>query len=226
MKQRCGFRVSSNSTRPLWLVMFLAVPSLGYAAAGDEGGHQLTISVRVYNYTHFSKGLLRQAESDAAAIFRAAGVEIAWTNCNPAADDLSKDSPCAQFLGPFQLRVRILPDIPAGTGSAEGPLGVAIGNMASVSLRRVRKHAAEARVMPQMVLGPVLAHEIGHLLLVSQGHSPRGIMRAHWQPHDLTPPQVRTLSFTAEQAQSIRAEVRNRTQREAGTGMATSTAPN
>jgi hypothetical protein len=185
--------------------------AFGQARVEDESGQELTISVRVYNYTRFSKGLLGQAESDAAGIFRAVGVEVVWTNCNPAGDDLAEDSPCAQFLGPLQLRVRVLPDIPAAPGTAERPLGVALGkNMASVSLRRVREEAGRCQVMPQVVLGPVLAHEIGHLLLGSEGHSATGIMRAHWQPEDYAPPYLRTLGFTPEQALTIRAEVRAR----------------
>ena len=184
--------------------------AFGQPHVGDGSGQELTIGVRVYNYTRFSKGLLGQAESDAAGIFRAVGVEIAWTNCNPAGDDPVEDSSCAKFLGPFQLKVRVLPDIPAAPGTAERPLGAALGSMASVSLRRVREEAGRCQVMPQVVLGPVLAHEIGHLLLGSDGHSAAGIMREHWQPQDYAPPQLRTLGFTPEQAATIRAEVRAR----------------
>ena len=53
-------------------------------------------------------------------------------------------------------------------------MGFALGNLASVSFRRVREEAAEFGVQPYDVLGPAIAHEIGHLLLRQQGILPRG----------------------------------------------------
>ena len=70
-------------------------------------------------------------------------------------------------------------------------MGVALGDLASVSHRRVREDANDFRVMPQVVLGPVLAHELGHLLLGPNSHSEKGIMRLRWQPEDYTPPFLR-----------------------------------
>jgi hypothetical protein len=61
------------------------------------------------------------------------------------------------------------------------------------------------------VLGPAMAHEIGHLLLVSGGHSPAVIMRA---PRG-------AFNFTSEQAQSIQTEIRRRIQERAATAIAT-----
>jgi hypothetical protein len=36
-----------------------------------------------------------------------------------------------------------------------------------------------------MVLGHAIAHELGHLLLGVDAHSPEGLMRAHWTSRDL-----------------------------------------
>ena len=41
------------------------------------------------------------------------------------------------------------------------------------------------------ILGSVMAHELGHLLLGSNSHSPAGVMRAHWQGEELQPPVAR-----------------------------------
>jgi len=199
-------------------------PALGQTGVEVGNEQQPSISVHVYNYAQFSYTLLREAEDEAAGIFHAAGVEIAWTNCNPAITDLPNVSRCAQFLDPVDLRVRLLPDIGTPPGSRRRPMGTAIGNLASVSLCRVRDDATESRVMPQVVLGPVLAHEIGHLLLGPGGHSARGIMRPCWRPEDYKPPLLRTLSFTPEQPRSISAELRKRVQKQVVAAPLTATA--
>lgn len=54
------------------------------------------------------------------------------------------------------------------------------------------------------VLGHVMAHEIGHLLLGLRSHSALGIMQPHWQEEALRRIGMGTLLFTAEQARSMR----------------------
>jgi hypothetical protein len=64
---------------------------------------------------------------------------------------------------------------------------------------RIARRAEEEFVLPQIVLGRVLAHEIGHHMLPQQGHSDTGIMRPtlNYQAHKLP-------AFTDAQAESIR----------------------
>lgn len=51
-------------------------------------------------------------------------------------------------------------------------------------------------------LGRGLAHEIGHILLNSRDHAPRGLMRARFQPTDVLDTPLATYSLTrAEQVQ-------------------------
>ena len=181
--------------------------ALGKTKANGEGGQPARIDVQAYNYAQFSSEMLAQAELEAAEIYRAAGVEIVWTNCK-----LPKDSQCAEYLDPTHLGVRLLPDIAAALSDSNLTMGLAVGNLASVSLRRVQEEAAEFAVSVDAVLAPTFAHEIGHLLLVAQGHSPSGIMRAHWRREDYERAPRGAFSFTARQAQSLRAEVRKRAQ--------------
>jgi hypothetical protein len=190
-----------------------AWPALGKTNAKDKSGEQPRISVWVFNFARVPDSTLTRAENLATEIFRAAGVEIAWTNCNLATTDLPENPHCDESLHRLHLEVRVLPDIPAVPCTAERPMGVALGDLASVSHRRVREDANDFRVMPQVVLGPVLAHELGHLLLGPNSHSEKGIMRLRWQPEDYTPPFLRGWSFTPEQAQSIRTEVKRRFQK-------------
>jgi hypothetical protein len=182
-------------------------PALGKTKAIGEGGQPARIAVQVYNYAQVSSEMLTQAELEAAEIYRAVGLEIVWNNCK-----LPEDSQCAEYLDPTHLGVRLLPDIAAALSDSNLTMGLAVGNLASVSLRRVREEAAAFEVSVHAVLAPTLAHEIGHLLLAAQGHSPSGIMRAHWRREDYERAPRGAFSFTSKQAQSIRAEVRRRVQ--------------
>ncbi len=189
-----------------------AQPALGKTKANEESGQPARIAVQVYNYAQVSSEMLAQAELEAAAIYRAVGVEIVWNNCK-----LPEDSQCAEYLDPTHLGVRLLPDIGAALSDSNLTMGLAVGNLASVSFRRVQEEAAEFAVSVDAVLAPTLAHEIGHLLLTGQGHSSSGIMRAHWRREDYERAPRGAFNFTARQAQSIRAEVRKRFQ-ERGAG--------
>lgn len=181
-------------------------PALGTTQSKSECPQRLRISVRVCDYAQVSNKIVARAERDAGDIFRAVGVDVAWINCR-----LPGDPQCADLDTPH-LIVRLLPDIGTALSLSNRAMGFALGDQASVSLRRAREDAAEFGVHLHDVLGHVLAHEIGHLLLVSQGHSPSGIMRAQWQREDFERGPVSAFRFTSDQAQSIRSEVRRRIQ--------------
>jgi hypothetical protein len=96
----------------------------------------------------------------------------------------------------------------------KGTMGFAVGDLASVSFRRVEEEAAEFGVQPYEVLGPAIAHELGHLLL-GPGHSHTGIMRAQWRREDYERAPRGAFNFPAEQAEQMRAEVKERGRQQA-----------
>jgi hypothetical protein len=55
------------------------------------------------------------------------------------------------------------------------------------------------------VLGHVLAHEIGHVLLGHNGHSNEGLMKATWSQAEMTAMPHRLMKFTAYQAEELNA---------------------
>ena len=58
-----------------------------------------------------------------------------------------------------------------------------------------------------LILGDVIAHELGHLLLGTNSHSPTGIMCANWDHDYLTLALRGRQLFLPEQAASMRAIV-------------------
>jgi hypothetical protein len=54
------------------------------------------------------------------------------------------------------------------------------------------------------ILGHAIAHELGHLLLGTNSHSPAGIMRARWQPADLASASKGTLLFSTLESRAMK----------------------
>jgi hypothetical protein len=61
------------------------------------------------------------------------------------------------------------------------------------------------------VLGHVVAHELGHLLLGSNAHSSLGIMRPHWSAEELQSLRMGKLLFTREQSQLMKEKIHKAT---------------
>jgi hypothetical protein len=191
-------------------------PSLAHDRSQNSGAVMPGINVLVYNQAQVPWQSLDRAEKEAARIFHGAGIEVVWTNCNTAITGIPNGVDCTREVGPSELMLRILPEIGVAPGVTDDrTMGFAFGNLASVSFCRVRAEAAKFGVSPYAVLGPAIAHEIGHLLLAQEGHSPAGIMRARWQRRDYEAPTLGALKFTAEQAGQVRAEVRERGRQQA-----------
>jgi predicted Zn-dependent protease len=62
------------------------------------------------------------------------------------------------------------------------------------------------RMDSALVLGTVIAHEIGHLLL-RHGHSPEGLMRASWDSGDWQRASSGFLLFSPPEPTTIRATI-------------------
>ena len=65
--------------------------------------------------------------------------------------------------------------------------------------------------MPAL-LGRVMAHEIGHILLGTHAHSRTGIMRAVWTDHELSTAASQELVLTALQSCRMKSRLTEQTQ--------------
>jgi len=90
--------------------------------------------------------------------------------------------------------------------AAPGILGIAVSGtrVAQILYPRVARIAFAAGKPVARVLGIVIAHELGHLLLPPQSHSREGLMRASL---NLQLAAARLLGFTLDQGALIRARV-------------------
>jgi hypothetical protein len=179
----------------------------------DDASRTLKITVWVYNLARVPASILTRAEKEARRIFREVGIQIEWRECLLSSAEIVTFSDCQPNLGPTDLHLRIVPQFdPTGTPFRKTDLGFALpcqegGIHASVFYHRVQEIAKAGLAAPPQILGHALAHEIGHLLLGSNSHSPQGIMRADWGEGDLKKAMLELLRFSRDEAGRIRAAV-------------------
>jgi hypothetical protein len=77
---------------------------------------------------------------------------------------------------------------------------------AAVFYPRIQKVAHGSLAGIDILLGTVIAHEVGHLLLGNLKHSANGIMCGRWKKKELEMAGLQLLLFTNEEASAIRVE--------------------
>jgi hypothetical protein len=188
--------------------MFLMAAFPGFSQTPAEANRMANITISVYDYANVSTGLLISAEEDARRIFRQAGVETVWTTCLPKLEKVQPNDCYA--VDNSHLMLKILPRaISAQARDRSDVLGTAlvddkgVGYYAYVFYDSVQR-VAEERKLGHAMLGDVLAHEIGHLLLGSNSHSVSGIMSAHWRGEELRRISEGSMLFTPSQSRMLR----------------------
>ena len=188
-------------------VLTFAPQALPEDRSENHDGLPPRINVRVHNYAQVSSEILTQAEVEAAEILGKAGIEITWTNCDPTQKDLGDAAGCNQFLGPTNLGVRILPYFGAIPGTDKKTMGFALGNLASVSFRRVSRRGGRVWSAALRSARPRHRTRTRPPAARAEGHSPTGIMRARWRREDYERAPRGAFNFTAEQAEQMRAKM-------------------
>lgn len=188
---RCNFSL-------IGLGVLSALP-LGSLPSSAGPRPAVSVVIQLHDALGLPAEVLNGAKEEVARTFLAAGVQIVWASQGlTPADDLR--SPCGR-----RLQVSIVSGPPADRQDLDtwaGVLGKAQrGNgRAEVFYRRLATAASLHPVAVSLVLGHVMSHEVGHLLLPSGNHADVGIMR---QAVDFRHVAVRR--FTDDQSAQIRA---------------------
>jgi hypothetical protein len=165
------------------------------------------ISIGLDDYGNVPVGQLIHAQADVAQVYCDVGIEIAWRETR----HLSTVTPLARTRfttsRPGLTIVILSPDMVTRMGAPSTALGIAPGtvdgpgHIAYVFYSRlpILNVGNDDEIM-----GLVIAHEIGHLLLPHGSHSDTGIMRGQWDIRALRRVSLHALGFTQFQAQEIR----------------------
>jgi hypothetical protein len=162
--------------------------------------------------------LLLGAEAIAAGILKETQVEPMWVDCPLSQQESDRYPKCHENWGTNAFVLNLLtPEMAARIRTRVEPLGSAMipcdedatSCPISVFYFRVEELALQFNLHPERVLGHVLAHEIGHMLL-GANHSSKGIMRGAWGRDDLKLMGVGILDFSNDQGAQLRAALLRR----------------
>jgi hypothetical protein len=144
----------------------------GTSGAADR--EVLTIVLRVTDHAGTHSADLARAQAEIERIYEAIGVRVVWSDM--------KAGPDPRVCEGFNLFVSLLSPLMVERLSSQGVEEKVLGSASNASGRafiyseRVRARAARSRVDGRVLLGRVIAHEIGHLVLPGADHSRAGIM--------------------------------------------------
>ena len=173
--------------------------SAGTLSAADQ------MNISLCNFGEASQKTVTSAETDVSDFFRMAKVSVVWKSC----DDLPGTTPPAVRW--FVLRLRdIKPLWLPVTSASLDVMGRAFvsengeGDIADAYVEAIKDLAGQYRADASTLLGYVIVHELGHLLL-GPGHVANGVnvMRAKWSPDELRALKQRWLRFTKPQEAAI-----------------------
>ena len=178
-------------------------------APKKESPPESRITLCVYDDAGLPARLLQQALSDTQAILGDAGVALVPVTCTPNATAES----CHRAPDPLNVTLRVLRrPVP---GADADTLGSSTGPKIAVNYSRVERLAESYGIFPDRILGCVIAHELGHVLLGPNSHSARGVMTARWTDGELeTIGHWSVLRFLPSEKQRLRAYVVSQQQRE------------
>ena len=186
----------------------LSLALVGGLADRAEAQSQGTLRFNVKDYVGVSQVRLTDTMKTATAIYAAAGIEVGWTyRCFRHCGGQVEVAPEPSVDEAIDLTILIYPNAMMSTTFPESVMGSAPGgsSVAYAFLDRVVEFAFKRNLVVGTVLGHVIAHEVGHLLL-REGHTERGLMRAEWFKRDLELVKTGRLGFTPEQGSRIRAQ--------------------
>jgi hypothetical protein len=213
-----------------WRLMLVVILA-GFASIENTEaqvvGKNTTLTVQVTDYAQVDAKTLGEAEQVAVAIFRNARVQTRWVDMSGVAkrsllypNDLDLSVPPyvqIHILSQDMASLLGMPDNVMGLAPGKGPdrhlVYVFYAYVRLVAERQVREHmkgAVPRYATAAQILGTMMAHELGHILLNLPSHSKTGIMRGNWDLTDLCNIGYGYLLFTPQQAEVIRSDVSRR----------------
>ena len=176
-----------SGVRAALIAFAFSIATVPAWAADDATSKHLAVAV--CDQEEVPDLLMRLAKEVTDVVYRDIGIEVEWADneCHP---------------GDGVYGVNITSREMAGTVVSDQTLGFAESRSAGATVLydRIKKFARRYRINCGVMLGYVIAHELGHLLLPRNSHSSAGVMRG---VIDLRLAAERQLRFTPEQGAVI-----------------------
>ena len=196
------------------LTCVIAVSALVFLAsslpmrAQSESDGAATVTVLVYNFVGTPSAVLAAAERHAGKILQIAGARVDWVHCPNEDNVLYAEEPCRRG---WALQTPGLCLVSGANKFQSAEFGyTTIPVYSTIYYRQIasRVHRDDADSDLPVLLGCVIAHELGHLLLHSARHSATGIMQPGWGSAQIHQALTGKLLFTGEEATRIQNQAR------------------
>jgi Zn-dependent protease with chaperone function len=160
------------------------------------------LAIVIYHADAVPAPALLRAQTLAGAILRQAGIVVTWRVAGPS--DLTP--------APDEIPVHLLPSRPPNHSSDAGGYAVLAGDnsYAGISCPAVQASAAALESPEAIVLGAVMAHELGHILLRSRDHAANGVMVIRLGAREIQSAARGELQFLQSEARRMRIEAARR----------------
>ena len=166
------------------------------------------ITILVYDYAGVQADTLRKSEQEARRIFRHSAIDITRRHCWLPGSSIPLECPPPSPMTPA---VRLVPQFRLVQDRVHAEaMGYAPGDFATVSVEFAGKLEESGVARLPEILGHIMAHEIGHLLLPGGRHSVSGIMKAQWSLNEWKLVRQGALNFAPEQSRFLQAELLRR----------------
>jgi hypothetical protein len=195
-----------NATLILLMLAYSGSLPPTISARGRSQSSAVSLTVSVFNDAGVEPSVWSQAQSRATEIMRYSGISLIWLDCGfPAGRML--DSNCSKISYPAHLSVRIVAKVSPRKGDIFGQTfqdATGEGNYVLVYYAGIKAFRAATTVPTGELLGCVIAHELGHLLLGTASHSPAGLMSGVWQDAELQQAVRHNLFFSSGEGDRMR----------------------
>ena len=190
------------------------------AVAGPvlQADSKTVLPVRLYNYSAASRETVLAAWAETRHVLQKAGISVRVRYLHlvkgiPVADSGTTEA----FEGSRGLQVKLVStEMASKLGLSKLGLGLAVvssegpNELAYIDFERARKWGRTEGFSLRSLIGHLIAHEIGHLLLGSGSHRDNGLMKANFYRPELIQAGQRQLLFSEDQAAQIRKSVQAR----------------
>jgi hypothetical protein len=196
------------------LVITVSLGCARLSAASQCSDNHPVVTVQIRDYVHMKDDSLSKAREIVTRVYKRVGVGIEWLGVMRPEVDRTTHVPAAEDvrLPIAQLTINILTPAMAKRGHvANDVLGfVAVppeggmGRIGYVVYERVRDVASGGSASTSDILGVIIAHDIGRLILGAGSGTQAGLMNRQWQRQDLERVNPLTLEFTPPEIDRIR----------------------
>lgn len=204
--------IAAMNLRTSLLLLTLLAPAIDAAEAPE-------ITVHLFDQAGVPERVLTQAVAVTNRIYAQGGIKLKWVAEPIPVAKPGEGVSFGQNASPVEVSLRLLPKrLSEGAVRSRSMLGLAIDrgahgyrSLANVFYNRVESTAPGLYdVSVPELLGHVMAHELGHLLLGPNAHARGTIMACPWDSEDFRMLRHGQLRFTTEQVAYLREQVLGR----------------